>query len=102
MTNPVFSQSDLAQFEATLPDVPLPVANYVPFVQTGNLVYTSGMLPMKEGKLAFTGLFSDESAIPAGQDAARLACLNALSVLKSALGRSRPVRRTVARCWKFP
>jgi enamine deaminase RidA (YjgF/YER057c/UK114 family) len=86
---------DLTQFEASLPDVPAPVANYVPFVQAGNLLYTSGMLPMKDGQLAVTGVLSAEADIPKGQEAARLACLNALSVLKSALGSLSRVERVV-------
>ena len=85
----------LQTFEATLPAVPAPVANYVPWVQIRDLLYTSGMLPMKDGQLAFTGQLTDESSIAQGHDAAQLACLNALSVVKSALGSLTRVERVV-------
>ena len=85
----------LQSFETTLPAVPAPVANYVPWVQVGNLLYTSGILPMRDGQLAYTGQLTDEASITKGHDAAHLACLNALSVVKAALGSLTRVERVV-------
>ncbi|MDQ1746601.1 MAG: hypothetical protein QOD07_864, partial [Frankiaceae bacterium] len=45
----------LAELGLTLPSVAPPVAAYIPAVRTGNLVWTSGQLPSKEGKLLATG-----------------------------------------------
>lgn len=77
----------LAEFEQTLPAVSKPLASYVMAVQTGNLVYTSGILPTENGALKYTGeaggfLVTAEDA----NAAARLCCLNALAVLKDHLG----------------
>lgn len=85
----------LQSFEDTLPVVPTPVANYVPWVQTGQLVYTSGMLPMDNGQLVYTGALATEADIEKGQAAARLACLNALSAIKSAAGSLENVERVL-------
>lgn len=86
----------LEQFETTLPQVVTPVANYVMSVQTGNLVYTSGVLPMKEGKLQFEGpmgtlLYTIED----GQEASRLCLINVLSVLKEKLGSLSRIKQVV-------
>ena len=45
----------LARLNITLPDAPKPVASYVPARQSGNLVYISGQIPMREGTLMATG-----------------------------------------------
>ena len=52
MTTP---ESRIAELGMTLPPVPAPVASYVPVVQTGNLVFTSGQLPLVDGALSITG-----------------------------------------------
>lgn len=48
----------LASVGAVVPDVPLPLAAYVPGLVSGNLVYTSGQLPMANGQLAFKGAWA--------------------------------------------
>ena len=73
----------LAALGLTLPPVVAPVAAYVPAVRTGNHIYTSGQLPMVDGKLQATGKVG-ESVSPA--DAARLAQLCALNSLAAAAG----------------
>lgn len=85
----------LHAFEATLPDVPTPVANYVPWVLVGDLLYTSGMLPMKDGQLLYTGQLVDDAAVAKGQEAAKLACMNSLSAAKAALGSLDRVKQVV-------
>ena len=69
-----------------LPGVPKPLGAYVPFVRTGNLVYLSGMLPLKEGKLLKTGRLGEPVSLGDGVLCARTAAINALAVLKSAIG----------------
>lgn len=78
-----------------LPDLPKPLGSYVPFVRTGNLVFLSGMLPLKEGKLMNTGRVGETVSLEEAAQCARLAALNALSVLKSAVGSLDRVRRCV-------
>ena len=69
-----------------LPTAPKPVANYIPAVRAGELLFTSGMLPMKEGKLAYQGKLGKDLTVEEGQEAARLALLNALAVVKQEMG----------------
>ncbi|MGE5516772.1 MAG: RidA family protein [Bacteroidota bacterium] len=70
-------------------DLPVPavaVANYVPFVVTGNLVFVSGQLPLENGKLAVQGKLGAEVGIADGTRAARLCALGLLAQLKAATG----------------
>lgn len=93
---PTTDNFDLEAFEQTLPPVVAPLASYVTAVQTGNLVYTSGALPMKDGQLVYTGAVgSFLVSVERGQEAAQLCCLNLLSVLKDTLGSLKRVERIV-------
>jgi enamine deaminase RidA (YjgF/YER057c/UK114 family) len=88
------SESHLSQIEASLPPAPNPIGSYVTFVQQGSLIFTSGMLPMKEGNLLMTGAVTPET-IPQAQEAAKQCVMNALSVVKSAVGSLSNVKRVV-------
>lgn len=73
----------------TLPKAAAPVANYVPFVRTGNLVVISGQICFgPDGKLApeHTGKLGDTVSNEAGIAAARLCALNVLAQLEAAVG----------------
>ncbi|WP_043629908.1 RidA family protein [Nonomuraea candida] len=70
----------------TLPQVPAPVAAYVPAVRTGNLVYTSGQVPLVDGKLVKAGKLGAEVTLDEGMELARVCGLNALAALKSEIG----------------
>ncbi len=86
----------LEAFEKELPPVVTPLASYVTAVQTGNLIYTSGVLPIEEGKVIYTGAVgSFVVPVSVGQEAARLACMNLLSVLKDKLGTLKRVEQIV-------
>ena len=79
----------------TVPDVAPPVAVYVPAVQTGNLVYTSGQLPLVSGVLMGTGKVGAEvTAEQAGQMAAQCA-LNAIAAIRALVGDLERVVRVV-------
>ncbi|RPI35477.1 MAG: RidA family protein [Nitrospiraceae bacterium] len=69
-----------------LPELPKPLGSYVPFVRTGNLIYLSGMLPLKDGKLLKTGRVGEAVSLDDAVLCARTAAINALAVLKSAVG----------------
>lgn len=69
-----------------LPDMPKPLGSYVPFTRTGNLLYLSGMLPLKEGKLFRTGKVGESVTPEDAVECARLAAINALAVLRAAVG----------------
>ena len=85
----------LAELGLEIPEVAAPVAAYVPVVQDGNLVYTSGQLPLVGGKLTATGKVGAEVT---AEDAAQLAqtcALNAIAAVKSQVGDLDTVVRVV-------
>jgi enamine deaminase RidA (YjgF/YER057c/UK114 family) len=88
-------ESRLAGLGVTLPHAAAPAANYVPFVRTGNLLMPSGQLPMKDGKLAVTGLLGRDLDTATGQEAARLCAINVLAQAKAALGDLEKIKRLV-------
>ena len=69
-----------------LPEAPKPVATYVPAVKAGNLLFLSGVLPMRNGQLAVVGKLGREVSLADGVEAAKLAMLNALAIAKQELG----------------
>lgn len=78
--------SRLAARGITLPAAAAPAANYLPFVQTGNLLFISGQLPMHEGKMSATGLLGRDVDLASGQRAAEHCAINILAQAKAALG----------------
>ena len=69
-----------------LPHAPHPLGAYVEAVQSGNLLFLSGTLPIKDGKPQYIGRLGKELDADAGRDALRTATLNALSAAKEHLG----------------
>ncbi len=69
----------------TLPEAAVPVANYVPFVIAGNLIFISGQVPLHNGKLMFTGKVGADLFVPEAQMAARQCALNVLAQARVAL-----------------
>ena len=78
-----------------LPQPPIPVANFVNFVQTGNLLFLSGNGPLNADGKFITGKLGADLTIKEGYEAARLTGINQLGVLKSAIGDLRRVKRIV-------
>jgi len=88
----------LAELGIDLPDVVAPVAAYVPAVVEGNLVFTSGQLPMVSGALPATGKVGDGHGLVPAADAkayARISALNALAAVKSVIGSLDRITRIV-------
>jgi len=85
----------LAELGITLPTVVPPVAAYIPAVITGNLVYTSGQLPMVDGVLPATGKLGAEVSDEQGKALARQCALNALAAVASVIGSLDRVTRVV-------
>lgn len=88
-------ETRLAELGITLPSPTVPIANYVPYVVAGNLVVISGQIPMRDGRVIFTGKISQGNSINDGQDAAQLCFINLLVHLKAALGSLDRVKRVV-------
>jgi enamine deaminase RidA (YjgF/YER057c/UK114 family) len=76
----------LAELGITLPTPMAPLANYVPFVRTGDLVIVSGQVPAVDGRVAITGKLGDAVSAEQGQQAARLCLINVLAQLRVACG----------------
>lgn len=76
----------LKELGITLPDAPMPAANYVPYVRSGNLLFISGQIPMEAGKTLFIGKLGREFKIDEGQKSARLCALNVIAQVRAALG----------------
>lgn len=79
----------------TLPSPPSPVANYVPAVRVGALLFLSGVLPSWDGRLLMTGKVGDSLSVEQGQEAARIALLNALAIARAEIGSLDQVIRIV-------
>lgn len=79
----------------TLPTPATPLASYVPAVQTGNLVFTSGQLPTVGGELQRRGQVGDEVTLEEAYEDARTAVLNALAAVKAVVGDLDRVTRVV-------
>lgn len=89
------AESRLAAMGITLPTPPMPVANYVPFVRTGNLLFVSGQVPMGPNGPEFIGKLGDTCSVEQGEAAARLCAINLLAQCKVATGDLEKVRRCV-------
>ena len=80
-------ESRLEELGISLPDSPAPIANYVPVVRTGNLIYLSGVGPTaKPDGSAYIGKIDSQLTIEEGYDAARLTAVNMIARLKGYLG----------------
>ena len=82
-------QDNLRLLQLDLPETPRPLGDYVPAVEAGNLLFLSGMLPIKNGAASFVGRVGQELTIESGRKAAQLAVVNALAVARDAVGLNR-------------
>jgi len=69
----------------SLPETPKPLAAYIPAIKTGNFVFTSGQVPISEGKLLYGGKVGSDLSIEDGQKAAVICALNGLSAIKGVI-----------------
>ncbi len=89
------AEQKLKEMGITLPPAPAALGAYIPCVQAGNLLFLSGQLPLRGGKLLHTGKLGDSVSISEAQEDARQAVLNALSNVKAYLGNLDRVGRCV-------
>lgn len=78
--------SRLTELGITVPQAAAPVANYVGWVRTGNLVVISGQLPLKDGKVTTTGLLGRDVSVEDAAVAARQSGINIIAQLRAACG----------------
>ena len=74
----------LAELGLTLPAAAAPAANYVPYVQSGNLVFVSGQITLQDGALQFVGRVGEDFTTEQGYEAAKLCGLNLIAQVKAA------------------
>lgn len=74
-------QKKIVELGLILPPTPKPQGSYIAAVQTGNLIFVSGQLPMQDGTLLYTGKVGKDLDIAQGQAAARLCFLNILAAI---------------------
>ncbi len=76
----------LAELNITLPAPAAPAGSYQPTVQSGTLIYVSGQVPFRDGRMALTGKLGDTVSLEQGRDAAHLCTVNVLAQLHQATG----------------
>jgi enamine deaminase RidA (YjgF/YER057c/UK114 family) len=94
-SRPASAEQRLNELGIKLPPPPEPFGTYVEAVQTGNLLFLSGMLPTEGSGAKFVGRVGAELDVEAGRKAARLATLNVLAVAREHLGSLDKVTRIV-------
>jgi enamine deaminase RidA (YjgF/YER057c/UK114 family) len=94
-SRPASAEQRLKELGIKLPAPPEPFGIYVEAVQTGNLLFLTGMLPTEAQEAKFTGRVGAELDVETGRKAARLAAFNALAVAKQHLGSLDRVTRIV-------
>ena len=85
----------LAELGLTVPEVVPPVAAYQPTARTGNLVFTAGQIPLRDGSPIATGKLGAEVSDEVGYECARQCALNALGAIKAEIGDLSQVKRVV-------
>ena len=78
-----------------LPETAKPLAAYIPAVQSGNLIFTSGQLPMIDGSLAETGKVGGSVSPERAKELATVCALNALAAVKTVIGDLDKIKRVV-------
>lgn len=85
----------MTELGITLPAPPRPVATYIPAVLAGELLFLSGVIPFRDGNLVFEGKLGRELTVEQGAEAAGVALLNALAIIRQELGTLDRVRKIV-------
>jgi enamine deaminase RidA (YjgF/YER057c/UK114 family) len=88
-------EKKLSELGIVLAPPATPVANYVPFVRTGNLLMVSGQICLDDGKLVAKGQLGAGISVEDGQKAARACAINLLAQVKAAVGDLDKVARVV-------
>src|SRR5258708_13293625 len=94
-SNPASAERRLTELGIELTPAPIPFGAYVESVQTGNLLYLSGVLPAIGHEPKFVGRLGREYNVEQGREAARIAALNVLSAAREHLGSLDKVARVV-------
>ena len=78
-------EENIMQLGINIPDMPAPLANYVPYKVSDNVVYVSGQGPLQNGDLMYKGKVNEDISIEDGIKAAELCCINIIAALKKSI-----------------
>jgi len=78
------TETQIKNLKITLPAAATPVANYVPFIITANLIFVSGQLPMQDGAVRYKGSVGTDISAQDAQEAAKLCAINLIAQAKAA------------------
>ena len=78
-------EENIKQLGIEIPDMPVALANYVPFKVSDSIVYVSGQAPVKNGELIYKGKVGEDITVDEGIKAAELCCVNIISALKKSI-----------------
>jgi len=79
-------ENKMKEIGLILPEVPKPIAEYIPAKKMDNLVFTSGQGPIKDGKFVYVGKVGGEVSMEEGYECAKMCALNCLAAIKSVIG----------------
>ena len=88
-------EKKLIELNITLPNTPKPIANYVPSVKSGNLIFLSGQGPMTPNGDFISGKVGADTSVAEAYDTARMVGMQLLSALKSEIGDLNKVKRII-------
>jgi len=88
-------EEKLSKLGIEIPEAPKPLASYIPVIKSGNLLFTAGQIPMKNGELKFKGKIGKEINLENGILAAEICTINCLSVIKSLVGNLDNIKKIV-------
>ena len=88
-------EEKIKQMGITIPEAAKPLAAYIPAQQVGNLIMTSGQVPISAGVIKFQGKVGKDLSEEEGKNAAKLCAINCLSALKSIIGSLDKIKRII-------
>jgi enamine deaminase RidA (YjgF/YER057c/UK114 family) len=88
----------LKELQLELPALAAPIGSYVPANRSGRLIFTSGQLPFRDGKLAYVGQVPNDVPVEKAADGARIAMQNALAAAAKTAGGVDNIERVVRVC----
>lgn len=88
-------EDKLKQMGITIPEAAKPLAAYIPAIKIGNLVMTSGQVPVSAGSIKYLGKVGKDISEEQGMEAAKLCAINCLSAVKSVIGSLDKIKRIV-------
>lgn len=85
----------LKELGIELPETAKPLASYLPSLRTGNYIFISGNLPIRDGKLVFEGKVPVDLSVEDGYEAAKIAAINIMAAIRGEIGDLAKVKRIV-------